>query len=133
MICIQWQSIAINKKTKTRHNPFPTFSDNCRLLAYLTLYFGSWYCKHNALLIRSSLTRVHSVCFCCKSFQEFIWKNAADVISRRHFWENIDRTRIKLHLYQNFYKWWLRNDLRGSLIRVSNTPHAYFPIIRSVT
>ena len=46
----------------------------------------SLYCKQYAprsdCSLRSSLNRVHSVCFHGKSFLECIWMYAADVISR---------------------------------------------------
>ena len=77
-------------------NPIPPIHDNCRLLSHLLMYFGSQYCKHygprSDCSLRSSLNRVHSVCFDYKSILGFIWENAADNIFRT---ENFGRRRVK--------------------------------------
>ena len=48
--------------------------DNCCLLTYLYIQFGSLYCKHydprSDCSIRSSLIRVHSVCFHAQKWSE---------------------------------------------------------------
>ena len=43
-------------------NLFPNIHDKCSLLSHLLLHFGGPYCKHYGSL-RSSLIRIHSVCF----------------------------------------------------------------------
>ena len=48
-------------------NPFPAFHNICRLLSHLLMYFSGLYYKlygpRSDCSLRSSLIRVHSICF----------------------------------------------------------------------
>ena len=65
--------------TTSGFNPFSTIHNNYYLLCHLLLYFGSLYCKQygprSDCSIRSSLIRIHSVCF----LDKIIW-SAFEVI-----------------------------------------------------
>ena len=70
-------------------NTFPSNQVNCCLLSHMLMFL--WFSilqtiwTQIRLLLRSSLFRVHSVCFHGKSILECIGIHAADVVSRPHF------------------------------------------------
>ena len=60
----------------TEINNFPASHDFCHLLSHLPMYLSSLYCKQygprSDCSLRSSLIRVHSVCFHDESSLEYI-------------------------------------------------------------
>ena len=62
-------------------------NDNCRLLSYLLIYFGSLYCRQyeprSDTSLRSSLIGAHSVCFHEKWYSEVHLNKGAQWLSSR--------------------------------------------------
>ena len=83
--------LATSKSVSILFTVFPPLMTSCCLLSHLPTYFGSLYCKYyeprSDCSLKSSLIRVHIVCFQdeSKCSLKCIWIYAADVKSRRHF------------------------------------------------